>query len=174
MPGTSENEVSREKRAGVDTLPGVELSRCVHAMPMPRARNHRAEHLPESPTMRLLGYFWAAPVTVLGLLLAFIAAVTGGKARWRGGVVEAWGGLTGQLLRGGRLLGGGGAMTLGHAILARDALCLDRSRQHELEHVRQFERWGPFLLPAYWSISVWLWCRGLDPYLDHPLEPPPD
>ena len=64
-------------------------------------------------------------------------------------------------------------MALGHVVLARDAACLARSRPHELVHVRQYERWGPLLLPAYWLIGAWLWCRGYHPYLDHPLEPPP-
>ena len=64
-------------------------------------------------------------------------------------------------------------MALGHVILARDADCLERSRAHELFHVRQFEWWGPLLLPAYWAVSAWLLWRGYHPYLDHPLEPPP-
>jgi hypothetical protein len=88
-------------------------------------------------------------------------------------VVEAWGGAVGWLLRGGRLRRGGAAAALGHVILARDAACLDRSRPHELAHVRQYERWGPLLLPAYWLAGAWLRARGYDPYLDHPLEPPP-
>lgn len=63
-------------------------------------------------------------------------------------------------------------MALGHVILARDEKCLAQSRQHELAHVRQYERWGLFLLPVYWLIAVWLRLKGLDPYLDHPWEPP--
>lgn len=65
-------------------------------------------------------------------------------------------------------------MTLGHVILARDVECLTRSRNHELHHVRQFERWGILLLPLYWMVGVWLWWRGYHPYLDHPFEPPPN
>lgn len=92
---------------------------------------------------------------------------------FRGGIVEAYGGVVRWLLRGGGLWRGGAAMTLGHVILARDAECLARSRSHELAHVRQFERWGPLLLPVYWLVGVWLWCRGCNFYLDHPFEPPP-
>ena len=116
--------------------------------------------------MRLIGYIWALPVTGVGLLLALVAAVSGGSVRMRGGVVEASGGLLGRFLR------GGAAMALGHVILARDAACLARSRSHELYHVRQFERWGPLLMPTYWLVGAWLWCRGCHPYLDHPMEPP--
>jgi hypothetical protein len=90
----------------------------------------------------------------------------------RNGVVEVAGGLVGQLLRGNSHWPGGAAVTLGHVILARDAECLVRSRPHEMCHVRQFERWGPLLLPIYWLVGAWLWCRGYHPYLDHPLEPP--
>jgi hypothetical protein len=123
--------------------------------------------------MRLIRYLWAFPVTVVGLSLAFLASVSGGSVHIRGGIVEASGGLVGWLLRGGRFHDGGAAMTLGHVVLARDADCLVRSRAHELAHVRQFELWGVFLLPAYWLVAAWLWCRGRHPYLDHPFEPPP-
>jgi hypothetical protein len=120
--------------------------------------------------VRWLGYLWAFPVTAVGLMLAGSAAATGGRVRLRAGVVEAHGGLVRRLLVGNRFWTGGAAMTLGHVILARDEACLDRSRPHELGHVRQFERWGPLLLPAYWAVAVWLKCRGYNPYLDHPFE----
>ncbi|MFO0912962.1 MAG: hypothetical protein U0795_08390 [Pirellulales bacterium] len=123
--------------------------------------------------MRLVGYAWALPVTLIGMGVAVIAAGTGGGLRLRSGIIEAWGGLPGRFLRGGRLHSGGAAATLGHVIIARDTACLERSRQHELAHVRQYERWGVFLLPVYWLVAAWLRMRGYDPYLDHPLEPPP-
>lgn len=123
--------------------------------------------------MRLLGYLWAFPVTAVGLLLAVVAVVSGGSAHLRAGVVEVSDGLVGWLLRGNRIWRGGAAMALGHVILARDADCLEQSRPHELLHVRQFERWGPLLVPVYWLVCAWLWSRGCHPYLDHPLEPPP-
>ena len=120
--------------------------------------------------MRFLAYLWALPITALGLILALIARVSGGTMHFRQGIVEVCGGFIGPLLRGNRFWNGGAAMTLGHVILARNADCLERSRQHELRHVRQFERWGPLLLPLYWLIGVWLRWRGLHPYLDHPIE----
>jgi len=123
--------------------------------------------------MRILGYLWAFPVTCVGLLLALLAVATGGSMRLRGGIIEVWGGLTGRLLRGGRGIHGGAAATLGHVVLARDADCMRRSLSHELHHVRQLERWGPLLPLIYWLISVKLRLQGLDPYLDHPMEPPP-
>ncbi|HEX4611619.1 MAG TPA: hypothetical protein VH092_25715 [Urbifossiella sp.] len=117
--------------------------------------------------LRLLGYLWAAPVTAVGLVPVLLAVATGGAVGVRGGVVEAQGGCLRRHLR------GGAAAALGHVILARDAACLERSRAHELAHVRQFARWGPLLLPAYWLVAGWLWLRGRHPYLDHPFEPPP-
>lgn len=124
--------------------------------------------------MRLLGYLWALPVTLLGVGLALLAWSTGGAVGVHEGIIEATGGLVAWCLRGGRWHQGGAAMALGHVILARDADALAHSRTHELVHVRQFERWGVFLLPAYWLVAAWLWARGLDPYLDHPFEPPPE
>lgn len=122
--------------------------------------------------VRLLGYLWALPVSLVGFVFALLAVVSGGSLQIRRGIIESTGGLTGRLLRGNRIGRGGAAMTLGHVVLARDADCLERSRPHEILHVRQFERWGPLLLPAYWLVGAWLWFRGRDPYLDHPLEPP--
>ena len=119
---------------------------------------------------RLLKYAWAFPVTVVGLLLVAAAVLSGGSASVRGGVVEGHGGVIARLLRGNRLWRGGAAMAIGHVILARDARCLDRSRRHELGHVRQYERWGPLLLPAYLLVGCWLALLGYDAYLDHPFE----
>lgn len=123
--------------------------------------------------MRLIGYVWASPMTAIGLVFAVAAMLSGGSARLRSGVVEVTGGLVRWLLHGNKLWRGGAAMAVGHVILARDPECMEASRPHELYHVRQFERWGPLLPPAYWLVSAWLWFRGYHPYLDHPWEPPP-
>ncbi len=116
-------------------------------------------------------YLWALPATCLGLLFVPIALVSGGTVAVVLGVIEIQGGLVGALLRL-RLpgVGSAAAMTLGHVILARDQECLDRSRVHEHVHVRQYERWGPFMLPAYFLMSGILYMRGRNPYLDNPFE----
>ncbi len=62
------------------------------------------------------------------------------------------------------------AMTLGHTVLGRTGAALDLCRAHELVHVRQYERWGPFFIPAYLLCSLALWLRGADPYHDNPFE----
>jgi hypothetical protein len=120
--------------------------------------------------LRLLTYLWAAPASLLGLGLAVVAAASGGRMRLQGGLIEVSGGLPGRLLRGNRLWRGGAAMVLGHVILARDQACLERSRAHEMAHVRQFERWGVLLVPTYVAVAWWLALRGYDPYMDHPFE----
>lgn len=138
---------------------------------MPRMSS--TSNSPRRDNVRRLGCFWALPATLIGMVFAALALCSSGKAAFRGGVLEVHGGLVGRLLRGNRFHTGSAAMALGHVILARDKACLDRSREHELFHVRQFERWGLLLLPAYWFVSLSLRLRGYDPYLDHPFEPYP-
>jgi len=67
---------------------------------------------------------------------------------------------------------GKGAMacTLGHTILGQTDAALDISRAHELVHVRQFERWGPLMGPAYLGCCLVLWLMRRRPYRDNPFE----
>ncbi len=121
--------------------------------------------------LKLFCYLWAAPATFLGLILVLAGWLSGSTVRVVRGVVEVHGGIVTTFLRRGLpLLGSGAAMTLGHVILGRDEECLDISREHEHVHVRQYERWGPFFLPAYLLASLYLWLRGRDPYRDNPFE----
>jgi uncharacterized protein (DUF2062 family) len=63
-----------------------------------------------------------------------------------------------------------GGMALGHVILATDPQTLERVRSHELWHVRQYEAWGPFFLPAYALASVIAMARGGHFYRDNRFE----
>jgi hypothetical protein len=121
--------------------------------------------------LRMLRYCWAFPATLLGLFFVPLAWWSGGKTSVVQGALEVHGGLVALLLRldlpG---LGSAAAMTLGHVILGRDLDCLNHSRRHEHVHVRQYERWGPLMLPLYLLLSSVLYLRGLDPYLDNPFE----
>lgn len=120
---------------------------------------------------RLPLYVWASPNTLLGLLLAGGALLTGGRVRLYRGAVEAHGGVVRWLLaRAVPLRGGAAAMVVGHVILGRDEESLDLSRDHEHVHVRQYERWGPLFLPLYFGASLWAWLRGRDAYRDNPFE----
>jgi hypothetical protein len=61
------------------------------------------------------------------------------------------------------------AITFGHVVLAVDELD-DRLMRHELAHVRQYETWGLFLLPAYALASLWVRLRGGHAHRDNPFE----
>lgn len=124
--------------------------------------------------MRLLRpfvYIWVFPGSVFGLLFAALGLTTGGKAQIVEGVLEVHGGwVTIILTRGNRWVGPIAAITLGHVVLGCDEESLHRTRRHERVHVRQYERWGPFFIPAYLASSLWLGMRGYNAYLDNPFE----
>lgn len=105
-------------------------------------------------------------MTAIGLAAVAVALLSGGRARWVQGVLEAHGGLAAWVLR--RLRAS--AMTLGHVVIAIDGFAHDISRAHERVHVRQCERWGPLFLPAYATASLLAWMRGKHYYYDNPFE----
>lgn len=125
---------------------------------------------PRDVIFPLVRYLWASPNTAVGLCFAALARSTGGGVQIVDGVVEAWGGALGGLLRRVPISGGALAMTIGHVVIGRDRSALDRSRSHERVHVRQYERWGPLFLLAYFGLSAWLLLWGRDPYRDNPFE----
>lgn len=87
------------------------------------------------------------------------------------GVLEVTAGpLLSQLSRYSAVGRGIRAITLGHVVLGTDAEALESTRLHERVHVRQYERWGPFFIPAYLACSGWQWLRGRHPYFDNPFE----
>lgn len=53
-------------------------------------------------------------------------------------------------------------------------LCIDdlddATFDHELVHVRQYERWGIAFWPAYLLSSLWVRIRGGNAYWDNPFE----
>ena len=120
--------------------------------------------------LRLLAIIWASPYTLLGLILGMVGVCTGGHARIRGRVIEFHGGYVKWLLQ--QFFFGEGAMalTLGHTVLGQTDAALDICREHELVHVRQFERWGPLMGPAYLGCSLVLWLMHRRPYHDNPFE----
>ena len=106
----------------------------------------------------------------MGLLLGGIGLCTGGRAQVRGRVLEFCGGGVKWLLQ--QFFWGEGAiaLTLGHTVLGQTDAALDIAREHELVHVRQYERWGPFMGPAYLGCSLVLWLTGRRAYRDNPFE----
>jgi hypothetical protein len=115
---------------------------------------------------RFLRYAWASPTTLVGLLAGALTLCSGGKVQCRRGALEFYGGFAlwlADLMR-------FGAMTLGHAIIGRDAETLRFCRDHEQAHVRQVERWGAAFIPAYLMASLLAWWRGGDYYRDNWFE----
>ena len=119
---------------------------------------------------RVVVYLWAGVNTAIGALLA-LPALYRGRITIVDGVVEAHGPLLRAALR--RLIplpGGAAAITFGHVVLGVDATALAQTRAHERVHVCQYERWGPFFIPAYVLSSLWVLVSGGDPYFDNHFE----
>lgn len=102
---------------------------------------------------------------MLGLAIGLIL---GGRIQIHTGVIEIYGPAIAWTLS--KMPVSAAAMTLGHVVLARTPEHLNRTRDHERVHVRQYARWGPFFLVVYGSWSLWLLCVGKDPYRDNPFE----
>jgi len=120
--------------------------------------------------LRIPAVLWASPYTVLGILIGLMGLCTGGRIRLRDGVIEFYGGAVKWFVT--RLPGGQFtlAITFGHTILGQTDAALDICREHEKVHVRQYERWGPLMGPAYLLCSLVLWLSGGKPYHDNPFE----
>ena len=118
----------------------------------------------------ILRILWAAPYTLSGLLLGCAGMCFGGRVQIKGRAIEFYDGGTKWLIQ--RLPLGQFtlALTLGHTILGQTEASLDIARKHETVHVRQYEKWGPFLLPAYFLSSIFMWIVGRRFYRDNPFE----
>lgn len=120
--------------------------------------------------MKYWRYGWALPATLLGLLMAGLA-LRRGRVRVIDGVLEAHGPwLRWALTTCVPLPGGAAAITLGHVVLGQNEHALEHTRAHERVHVRQYERWGVFLLPAYLVASVYATLSGGHYYFDNAFE----
>jgi hypothetical protein len=124
----------------------------------------------ESPLRRAARRAWAAPVSLAGLALASLALVGRGRVRIVRGVVEASGGLLAPLLSRGNPWFPIQAITLGHVVLGVSADALERCRDHERVHVRQYERWGPLFPLLYLASSAAALARSGGAYEDNAFE----
>lgn len=111
-------------------------------------------------------YFWAFPVSFFGILLLPLVILSGGSIVIVAGVIEAECVIASFLLR--RLHVS--AITIGHVVFGRNRDSLVRLRNHELVHVRQYERWGPLFPFLYLLSSAAAVVRGRDPYRDNRFE----
>ena len=113
---------------------------------------------------------WTFPNTMLGLMIGCLGLCTGGKVQRVNGCWEFHGGIVKNLLQLAPTGNGAMAMTLGHTILGQTRAALDISRAHEHVHVRQYEKLGPFFIPAYFAASFYAWITKRDPYRDNIFE----
>jgi hypothetical protein len=114
-------------------------------------------------------YLWAFPITLLGLSFVLPTLLTGGRVRRERGALEVYGGFTRFVLC--RCLPiVSAACCFGHVLLGQDRESLNQARDHEHVHVRQCERWGVFIIPAYLLSSFWAWRSGKHFYFDNRFE----
>lgn len=120
--------------------------------------------------LKIIGIIWASPYTLVGLLLGILGLMLGGRVRVEGKAIEFYDGgikwFIHQLPYGEYKL----AITLGHVILGQTDASLEICRSHETVYVGQYERWGPFTVPAYYLASVYAWLIGKRFYRDNPFE----
>ncbi|MDD2713664.1 MAG: signal peptide prediction [Simplicispira sp.] len=122
------------------------------------------------PWRKVLGWLWASPCSAVGMVLAALPLLAGGRARWSAGALEVtYRESEAQCDRLARKLPFRG-IVFGHVILAvtRDELL--RIGPHERVHVQQYERWGPLFFLAYGASSLWQLLRGRSAYWDNYFE----
>ena len=120
-------------------------------------------------------YLWVAPWTLLGIAIGLIGwfsglQFSGVQFEVRFGTIGIYGPGVAKILSRAPIAGGARAMTLGHCILTVDELAYYETMPHEWVHVRQYQWFGPFFVPAYLLESAWQWMRGGDSYLDNRFE----
>ena len=120
-----------------------------------------ADWIPPAPTTaaaRVAARIWAAPMTLVGLLAG---VASGARPQIRDGVVlfAPARGLTGAVVR----RRGFAAAGLGHVVISLEEPSAELLT-HELVHVRQAERLGPFMAPAYLGLLA------VHGYARHPME----
>ena len=120
--------------------------------------------------LTLAKMLWAAPCSVVGLVLAAVPLLAGGAAKWSAGALE----VTYRDRRAScpafahelRFRG----IVFGHVILAVTREELASIGPHERVHVQQYERWGALFFLAYALSSGWQVVRGRNAYRDNYFE----
>ena len=128
----------------------------------PAALSRLANWVPAPPTTligKVCAYAWAAPLTVVGCALGWMA---GARVKRCDGVLLFTGarGLIGAILR----YRGFAATTLGHAVVTTSTAPSRALLAHELVHARQGERLGILFGPIYVALL------GRYGYRQHPME----
>jgi hypothetical protein len=119
---------------------------------------------------RVVFYLWALPNSLIGLVIGTLPLLGERHFKVRRGTLGIYGPAMNRLLVHAPIPGGAIAITLGHVILAADKTSFESSFEHEWIHVRQYEWWGPFFIPAYLLNSGWHWLRGDGSYFENAFE----
>lgn len=130
-----------------------------------RFRPAKRSRFKVASVLSIAAYLWAGPNTCFGIVMGWLL---GGQFEIVQGVIEVHGRHVAATLR--RLWLPAMAITLGHCVLGQTRGGLDATRAHERVHVRQYERWGVFFIPAYLAAWAWLSCLGRDGYRENPFE----
>ena len=119
---------------------------------------------------KALLYLWPLPNTLIGLSLGALPLLGKRVFTVRRGTIVIYGPAMMRLLSKAPIPGGAIAITLGHVILAENEASFERSFEHEWIHVKQYQWWGPFFIPAYLLNSFWHWFCGGEIYVDNDFE----
>lgn len=115
-------------------------------------------------------FIWAAPCSLVGIVLGAGVLLLGGKAKRSLQTLEFTfrenEASCGKLARSLAFR----AITFGQVIIAVTEQELTYSRAHEHVHVRQYERWGVAFFLAYPASSLWQLIRGRNAYWDNRFE----
>ena len=120
--------------------------------------------------LRILGYVWASPYSLVGLLFVLPALLLGATARVNDGTLEVAGGRFGLWLSSFPRVLRFSAVTMGHVILGESHALLASVSAHEHVHVRQYERWGILFVPVYCGASLMQLLRGRSPHFANRFE----
>lgn len=115
--------------------------------------------------LRIARYAWASPCTLVGFALTALVLLRGGTVRAKFGVVEAALPATAR-----KPWFPFSAITFGHVVLGRSEQDLDELFAHEIDHTRQYERWGALFFVAYPVSSLVQIVRSRNPYWDNHFE----
>lgn len=116
---------------------------------------------PRTPLGRAISAAWAAPLTLIGALIA----IGGRSVPRRDAVRGCWVATdVGGPSRAALTAVGAAANTIGQVVLVRSGTAGSGLLDHEAVHVRQAERLGPLLPVAY------AWAAAIHGYADNPFE----
>ena len=120
--------------------------------------------------LKSLLYLWPLPNTLIGLSVGSLPFLGKRVFTVRRGTIVIYGPAMKRLLARAPIPGGAIAITLGHVILAESGASFESSFEHEWIHVKQYQWWGPFFIPAYLLNSLWHWFCGEEIYVDNDFE----